>query len=750
MEKFKISGMSCSACQMHIEKAVEKVPGVSKVTVSLLTNSMQVEGTANKKNIEKAVKKAGYSAKSVSEKTKNNDLAKQEFKDILLRLILSILLLIILMYFSMGHNMFSFPVPRFLNNILSLGILQMLITIPILIINKHFFINGFKCILHGSTNMDTLVALGTSAAFLYSIFAMFYITNLVFSGKSDYAETIYMKHLWFESSAMIPTLITIGKTLESFSKGKTTNALKGLIDLMPEKATILKNNEETIVDIKDINIGDIFLVKPGERISCDGEIIEGESTVDESMLTGESLPIDKFVGDNVSAATINKTGYLKCKVSNIGEDTALSKIIRMVSDASSTKAPIARIADKTASFFVPTIIIISLITCLGWILAGKNFSYSLIRAISVLVISCPCALGLATPVAIMVSSGIGAKNGILFKNATSLENCSKIKNLAFDKTGTITNGTPAVTDIIEANNRDELISTAFSLEINSEHPLAFAICNYGSKNNLKAEKITEFEALSGKGVKAKINGITALAGDFKLINKYTYIDKIFIDAADKLSREGKTPLFFVKDNRFLGIIAVADTIKSDSAFTIKKLKNMGIRTVMITGDNKNTAETIAKQVGIEEVVSEVLPNEKANIIERLKENGQTAMVGDGINDAPALTTADIGIAIGTGTDIAADAAEIVLIKSEIYDVYKAIKLSKNTVKNIKQNLFWAFFYNIICIPLAIGIYQLIFNWNFTLTPAIGALAMSLSSVTVCVNALRLNLIKLDNKKQMQL
>lgn len=746
MEKFHVSGMSCSACQAHVEKAVLNVPGVSNVSVSLLTNSMQIEGTANRKDIIKAVKKAGYSAKVISEKTEVSNSENTNTEGILLRLILSVFFLLILMYFSMGHNMFSFPIPYFLDNILSLGILQMLITIVVLIINKHYFINGFKGILHGGANMDTLVALGTSAAFLYSVSAIFYISYLIYSDKTEYAMQVYMKHIWFESSAMIPTLITIGKTLESFSKGKTTDALKGLIDLIPKKANVIKNGEERLIDIKEIAVGDIFIVKPGEKISCDGVIIEGKSTVDESALTGESIPVDKIIGDKVSAATINKNGYLKCRVSKIGEDTFLSKIIQMVSDAAATKAPIARIADKAAAIFVPTIIIISLITCLGWFLAGKSFSYSLTRAISVLVISCPCALGLATPVAIMVSSGMGAKNGVLFKNATALENCGNIKVLAFDKTGTITNGTPAVTDIIENDSRDELLTTAVSLESKSEHPLSYAICNYGIKNNITTKEITDFEVLSGKGIRGRINGVSVFAGDFKFVSQYINISEDFIKVSDDLSIQGKTPLFFANGNIFLGIIAVADTIKQDSIIAIKKINNMGIKTVMITGDNKNTAKAIANQVGINNIIAEVLPDEKANVIKKLKKSGKTAMVGDGINDAPALTTADVGIAIGNGTDIAIDAADIVLVNSKLYDVYKAIKLSKNTIKNIKQNLFWAFFYNIICIPLAIGIYQLIFNWNFTLSPAIGALAMSLSSVTVCLNALRLNSVKLNNKK----
>lgn len=744
MTQYNVTGMSCAACSARVEKAVGSVDGVTSCSVSLLTNSMGVEGTASPEKIIKAVTDAGYGA-SVKMNDSNTESLPDELKDtetpkLIKRLILSLFLLIPLMYISMGHMMWGLPLPSFINgNHIAMGLSQMTLALAVMIINQRFFINGFKGIIHKSPNMDTLVALGSGASFIYSCFTLF----LMLQASGDTAKQgELMNEFYFESAAMILALITVGKTLEAYSKGKTTDALKGLISLTPKTAVILKDGAELTLPISQVSEGDIFVVKPGESIPVDGVVAEGFSSVDEAALTGESIPVDKSEGEKVFAATINKSGYLKCKATGVGEDTALSQIIKMVSDAAATKAPIAKIADKVSGVFVPIVTVIGLIAFFIWLAVGKEFGYALSRGISVLVISCPCALGLATPVAVMVGSGKGAKNGILFKTAAALEEAGKIQIVALDKTGTITNGKPVVTDVIPSpeSSPEELVLTACSLEKKSDHPLAHSIRDYGINNNIDALDTQDFEELPGKGLSAVLKGKKIRGGNLKFISEICNIDASLRDKAEQLSEEGKTTVFFADEDKFLGIIALADTIKPDSRKAVEELHNMGIRVVMITGDNEKTARSIGKQAGVDAVVSEVMPNEKEAVIRLLMEKGKTAMVGDGINDAPALTRADIGIAIASGTDIAADAADIVLMNSRLTDVAAAIRLSRRTLINIKENLFWAFIYNIIGIPLAAGMWIPITGW--ALKPMYGAAAMSLSSFCVVSNALRLNLLNI--------
>ena len=718
---------------------------------------MGVEGTASEQEIIKAVADAGYGASKKGEgaaKTQSSSASAGEdmLKDrttpaLKKRLIASLGFLIVLMYFSMGHMMWGFPLPSILaNNHIAMGLIQLLLTGIIMVINQKFFISGFKALIHRSPNMDTLVALGAGASFIYSVYALFAMTNAQVNNDMSLVMK-YMDEFYFESAGMILTLITLGKMLESYSKGKTTNAIKGLMNLAPKKATILVDNAEKVVPIEEVKIGDIFIVKPGENIPVDGVVIEGESAVNESALTGESIPVDKTVGDNVSGATVNQSGFIKCKATKVGEDTTLSQIIKMVSDASATKAPIAKVADKVSGVFVPIVISIVVVTIIVWLLCGATFGNALVRGISVLVISCPCALGLATPVAIMVGNGVGAKNGILFKNATSLETTGKVSYVLLDKTGTITNGTPVVTDIIPSENytQDDLLSYASSLESKSEHPLAKAVVQKAIDSNIKTLDTTDFKSLTGNGVSAKINGKTIVGGSVKHISSITNTDENIIKQADDLATKGKTPLLFVMDNQLLGIIAVADVVKSDSPKAIKELQNMGIKVVMVTGDNEKTAQAIAKESGVDEVIASVLPDGKEKVVTQYKEKGMVAMVGDGINDAPALTRADIGIAIGAGTDVAIDSADIVLMKSKLTDVSGAIRLSRGTLRNIHENLFWAFIYNVIGIPLAAGVWIPIFGW--TLSPMFGAAAMSLSSFCVVTNALRLNFLNIRSSKR---
>ena len=745
--------MSCAACQSRVEKAVNALPNVDSAVVSLLTNSMQVEGSASDSEIIQAVEKAGYGAKTSGGSKKDTaSMEEDQLKDtqtpiLRKRLIVSLVLLIPLMYISMGHMMWDWPLPAFLiGNHIAMGLIQMLFTIAILVINQKFFISGFKALIHRSPNMDTLVALGAGASFIFSVYALFAMTNAQVNNDMSLVMK-YMDEFYFESAGMILTLITLGKMLESYSKGKTTNAIKGLMNLAPKKATILVDNVEKVVPVEEVKIGDIFVVKPGENIPVDGVVIEGESAVNESALTGESIPADKTVGDNVSGATVNQSGFIKCKATKVGEDTTLSQIIKMVSDASATKAPIAKVADKVSGVFVPIVISIAVVTIIVWLLCGATFGNALVRGISVLVISCPCALGLATPVAIMVGNGVGAKNGILFKNATSLETTGKVSYVLLDKTGTITNGTPVVTDIIPSENytENDLLSYASSLESKSEHPLAKAVVQKAIDSNIKTLDTTDFKSLTGNGVSAKINGKTIVGGSVKHISSIANIDENIIKQADDLATKGKTPLLFVMDNQLLGIIAVADVVKSDSPKAIKELQNMGIKVVMVTGDNEKTAQAIAKESGVDEVIAGVLPDGKEKVVTQYKEKGMVAMVGDGINDAPALTRADIGIAIGAGTDVAIDSADIVLMKSKLTGVSGAIRLSRGTLRNIHENLFWAFIYNVIGIPLAAGVWIPIFGW--TLSPMFGAAAMSLSSFCVVTNALRLNFLNIRSSKR---
>lgn len=752
MKQYNVTGMSCASCVARVEKAVNKVDGVTSCSVNLLTNSMSVDGDVKSSDVISAVEKAGYGASLKGNSSKENKSNYEPLKDtetpkLKKRLFSSLVFLLLLMYISMGHMMWGFPLPSILaNNHIAMGLIQLLLTGIIMVINQKFFISGFKALIHRSPNMDTLVSLGAGASFIYSVYALFAMTNAQVNNDMSLVMK-YMDEFYFESAGMILTLITLGKMLESYSKGKTTNAIKGLMNLAPKKATILVDNTEKVVPIEEVKIGDIFVVKPGENIPVDGVVIEGESAVNESALTGESIPVDKTVGDNVSGATVNQSGFIKCKATKVGEDTTLSQIIKMVSDASATKAPIAKVADKVSGVFVPIVISIAVVTIIVWLLCGATFGNALVRGISVLVISCPCALGLATPVAIMVGNGVGAKNGILFKNATSLETTGKVSYVLLDKTGTITNGTPVVTDIIPSENytENDLLSYASSLESKSEHPLAKAVVQKAIDSNIKTLDTTDFKSLTGNGVSAKINGKTIVGGSVKHISSITNIDEKVIKQADDLATKGKTPLLFVMDNRLLGIIAVADVVKSDSPKAIKELQNMGIKVVMVTGDNEKTAQAIAKESGVDEVIAGVLPDGKEKVVTQYKEKGMVAMVGDGINDAPALTRADIGIAIGAGTDVAIDSADIVLMKSKLTDVSGAIRLSRGTLRNIHENLFWAFIYNVIGIPLAAGVWIPIFGW--TLSPMFGAAAMSLSSFCVVTNALRLNFLNIRSSKR---
>ena len=753
MEQFNVTGMSCAACSARVEKAVSKVDGVSSCSVSLLTNSMGVEGTAKADDIIKAVEDAGYGAslkndREKSAKSVDSDALKDtETPKIKKRLIASIIFLAVLMYISMGHMMWNFPLPSFLaENHIAMGLVQLLLTGIIMVINQHFFISGFKGIIHRSPNMDTLVALGSGAALIYSTYALFAMTNAQLNGDMQ-AVMGYMHEFYFESAAMILTLITVGKMLEAHSKGKTTDALKGLMNLAPKTAVIVKDGVETEVSIDSVQKDDIFVVRPGESIPVDGIILEGSSAVNESALTGESIPTDKNVGDKVSAATINQSGFIRCKAERVGEDTTLSQIIRMVSDAAATKAPIAKIADKVSGIFVPVVIIIAIITAVIWLLIGDPFGSALQKAISVLVISCPCALGLATPVAIMVGNGVGARNGILFKTAVSLETSGNINIVALDKTGTITSGEPKVTDIVTSDgiSEAELLQTAVTLECKSEHPLAKAIIGKAEEMQITRQEISNFQILAGNGLSGTLENTLVAGGNLNFISSRAEIVSEIKAKAEQLAENGKTPLFFSKGNKLLGIIAVADVIKEDSPRAIKELRDMGIKVVMLTGDNVKTADAIGKQAGVDEVIAGVLPDGKEKVIQKLKMQGKVAMVGDGINDSPALTSADVGIAIGAGTDIAIDAADIVLMKSRLSDVPAAIRLGRSTLRNIHENLFWAFIYNIIGIPLAAGLFIPIFGWG--LNPMFGAAAMSLSSFCVVTNALRLNFVKIHSAKR---
>ena len=751
MEQYTVTGMSCAACSSRVEKAVSKVPGVTSCSVSLLTNSMGVEGTASQSEIIAAVEAAGYGASvkgaDAGAKSKGASMDEDALKDretpvMKRRLIASICFLIPLMYISMGHMMWNWPLPGFLNgNHVAMGLIQLLFAGIIMVINQKFFINGFKGLLHGAPNMDTLVALGSGASFIYSTYALFAMTDA--QVKMDMEGVMsYMHEFYFESAAMILTLITVGKMLEAHSKGKTTDALKSLMKLAPKTAVVLKNGVETEVSIDQVKKGDIFVVRPGENIPVDGIVLEGISAVNEAALTGESIPVDKAEGDKVSAATLNQSGFLKCEATRVGEDTTLSQIIQMVSDAAATKAPIAKIADRVSGIFVPAVITIAVITIIAWLIAGQSVGFALARGISVLVISCPCALGLATPVAIMVGNGMGAKNGIMFKTAVSLEETGKMQIVALDKTGTITSGEPKVTDMIPAEgiSEEELLGFAYALERKSEHPLARAILQEAEERRIDADEVEDFRAVPGNGLSAVLAGKTIYGGNKKFIQTKTSVDAGMLKKAEDLAAEGKTPLFFARKAQLVGIIAVADVIKEDSPKAVKELQNMGIHVVMLTGDNERTAKAIGYQAGVDEVIADVLPDGKEAVIRKLKKKGKVAMVGDGINDAPALTRADMGIAIGAGTDIAIDAADVVLMKSRLSDVPAAIRMSKATLRNIHENLFWAFFYNVIGIPLAAGVWYPLFGWK--LNPMFGAAAMSLSSFCVVTNALRLNWFKM--------
>lgn len=770
MEQYTVTGMSCAACSARVEKAVSKVAGVSSCSVSLFTNSMGVEGNASASEIIKAVEEAGYGAAvkgggSARNGAQNAGGTQRAFSDqeemlrdketpaLKRRLWYSIGFLIVLMYFSMGHMMWDFPVPAVLeNNHIAMGLIQLLLTIAVMVINQKFFVSGFKSLWHRAPNMDTLVALGSAAAFVYSTYALFAMTDAQLN--NDHAAVMgYMHEFYFESAAMILTLITVGKMLEARSKGKTTDALKGLMKISPKTAVVVRDGSEVKVSIEEVAVGDIFVVRPGESIPVDGIVLEGTSAVNEAALTGESIPVDKQAGDKVSAATVNQSGFIRCRALRVGEDTTLSQIIKMVSDAAATKAPIAKVADRVSGVFVPAVIIIALVTIFVWLAVGQTVGFALARGISVLVISCPCALGLATPVAIMVGNGMGAKNGIMFKTAVSLEEAGKVSIVALDKTGTITSGEPKVTDIIPADGvaEDELIAMAYALEQKSEHPLARAVNEYAREHLASKEsnaeltaEVSDFKALPGNGLTAVVNGRTLYGGNAKFIGERLAIGQDFVKKSEILAEEGKTPLFFASDT-LVGMIAVADVIKEDSRQAVEELQGMGIHVVMLTGDNERTARAIGRQAGVDEVIAGVLPDGKESVIRGLMEKGKTAMVGDGINDAPALTRADIGIAIGAGTDIAIDAADVVLMKSQLRDVPAAVRLSRQTLKNIHENLFWAFFYNIIGIPLAAGVWIPLFGWQ--LNPMFGAAAMSLSSFCVVTNALRLNLVDIYSTKR---
>ena len=750
MEQYSITGMSCAACSSRIEKAVSAVNGVTSCSVSLLTNSMGVEGTASADDIIAAVRNAGYdaalkkaNANINTQQTLDDDPLKDKETPILKkRLVSSMIFWLILMYFSMGHMLLGWPLPAFFDgNHVAMGLLQLLLTTIIMVINQKFFISGFKSLFHRAPNMDTLVALGSASAFIYSTFALFAMTDAQLKGNME-AVMVYMDEFYFESAATILTLITLGKMLESHSKGKTTDALKSLMKLAPKTATIEKNGIEMTVSIDQLAKGDIFVVRPGESIPVDGKVLEGNSAVDESTLTGESIPVDKMVGSLVSAGTLNQSGFIRCEATRVGQDTTLSQIIQMVSDAAATKAPIAKVADQVSAVFVPAVITISAITVIVWLLVGQTSGFALARGISVLVISCPCALGLATPVAIMVGNGMGAKNGILFKSAVSLENTGKTQIVALDKTGTITKGEPMVTDMITANGKSEkeLLSIAYALEIKSEHPLARAITSKAIDQNLQAVNVQQFKALAGNGLTGLLDDKTLLGGSYKFISEQIFVSDEIKIKSEQISQQGKTPLLFGYNGELYGIIAVADTIKEDSPSAIKEMQNMGIRVVMLTGDNQRTAQAIGAKAGVDEVIAGVLPDGKENVIQQLKQQGKVMMVGDGVNDAPALTSADIGVAIGAGSDVAIDAADVVLMKSSLSDVPAAIRLSRATLRNIHQNLFWAFIYNIIGIPLAAGVFISILGWQ--LNPMFAAAAMSLSSFSVVSNALRLNFVKM--------
>ena len=750
MKKFNVTGMSCAACSSRVEKAVSKVEGVQSCSVSLLTNSMGVEGSASDESIIAAVEKAGYGA-SVAGAEKKQSAETDQLKDkdtpvLMHRLIASVGFLVVLMYISMGHMMWGWPLPAFFaDNHIAMGLVQLLLCVIIMVINQKFFINGFKGLIHRSPNMDTLVALGSGASFVYSVYALFAMTDAQVKGNAELVMS-YMHEFYFESAAMILTLITVGKMLEAHSKGKTTNALKALLNLAPKKATLLIDGKETEVTVDKVKKGDVFVVRPGESIPVDAEITDGSTAVDESALTGESIPVDKTVGDSVSAGTINKSGFIKCSATAVGEDTALSQIIKMVSDAAATKAPVAKIADKVSGVFVPAVIVIALITIAVWLLCGQTVGYALARGISVLVISCPCALGLATPVAIMVGNGMGARKGILFKTAASLEEAGKTQIAVLDKTGTITKGEPKVTDIIPFEiTENELLKYAYSIEAKSEHPLAKAIIVKAEELSLNPYEVTDFKAESGSGLSAEYNGEKIIGGSKKYISSLINISNDISSRADSLSEEGKTPLFFMKGDKLLGIIAVADVIKDESPQAVKELQNMGIKVVMLTGDNERTAKAVGKLAGVDEVIAGVLPDGKEKVVAELKKQGKVLMVGDGINDAPALTRADIGMAIGSGTDIAIDAADVVFMKSKLTDVPAAVRLSRKTLRNIHENLFWAFIYNVIGIPLAAGVWIPLLGWQ--LNPMFGAAAMSLSSFCVVTNALRLNFFDITNPKK---
>ena len=747
MEQYHVTGMNCAACSARVEKAVTKVKGVTSCSVSLLTNSMGVEGTAESSAVIEAVKAAGYGAslKNAKEENKEAETGLEDTQTPLLkkRLIASVVFLIVLMYFSMGQMMWGWPLPAwFTDNHVGMGLVQMILAAIIMVINQQFFISGFKALWHRSPNMDTLVAMGSMASFVWSVYALLAMTRAQTDGNAELVME-YMMEFYFESAAMILTLITVGKMLEARSKGKTTDALKSLISLAPKTAVVERDGKEVTVSVDEVQKGDIFVVRPGENIPVDGQVIEGNSAVNEAAITGESIPVDKAEGDMVRSATINQSGFLRCRATRVGEDTTLSQIIKLVEDASATKAPIAKVADKVSGVFVPVVITIAVITTLVWLLAGQNFAYALARGISVLVISCPCALGLATPVAIMVGNGMGAKNGILFKTAVSLEETGKTRIVALDKTGTITRGEPKVTDVLPAEgiSEEELLTMAYTLEQKSEHPLAKAVLEEAQSRELKPRMITDFTALPGNGLSGKTEGSSLLGGSYTFIReKIEENGEKLQQQAEQLAKQGKTPLLFVRDGKLLGMIAVADVIKEDSPQAIAELQNMGIKVVMLTGDNEQTARAIGKQAGVDEVIAGVLPDGKEQVIGSLKQQGKTIMVGDGINDAPALTRADIGIAIGAGADIAMDAADIVLMKSRLSDIPAAIRLSRATLKNIHENLFWAFFYNVIGIPLAAGVWIPLFGWK--LNPMFGALAMSLSSFCVVSNALRLNLFRM--------
>ncbi len=754
MEQYSVTGMSCAACSTRVEKTVSKVSGVTSCSVSLLTNSMRVEGTASARDIIEAVRQAGYDAalKGAGAETRAATMDEEALRDrdtpvLRRRLLASLGFLLVLLYFSMGHMMWGWPLPEFFaDNHIAMGLLQLLLTVAIMVINQKFFISGFQSLLHRAPNMDTLVALGAGASFGYSTYALFAMTDAQVNGMMD-AVIGYMHEFYFESAAMILTLITVGKMLEAHSKGRTTDALKRLMRLAPQTATVLRDGQETEVSIDQVRKGDVFVIRPGETVPVDGVILEGTSAVNEAALTGESIPVDKAEGDLVSAATLNQSGYLRCEATRVGEDTTLSQIIQMVSDAAATKAPIAKVADRVSGVFVPAVIAIAVVTTVVWLLMGQTMGFALARGISVLVISCPCALGLATPVSIMVGNGMGAKNGILFKTAVSLEEAGKADIVVLDKTGTITSGEPKVTDLLPAEGRDsrELLAAAYALERRSEHSLAKAILQKAQEEGLPEETVTDFMALPGNGLTAIRDGKTLLGGSMKFIGERIVVPNVVREAAEALAEEGKTPLLFAQEHTLLGVIAVADIIKEDSPRAVRELQNMGIRVVMLTGDNERTARAIGKQAGVDEVIAGVLPDGKERVIRRLKRSGNVIMVGDGINDAPALTRADIGVAIGAGTDIAMDAADIVLMSSGLCDVPAAIRLSRATLRNIHQNLFWAFLYNIIGIPLAAGVWFPIFGWK--LNPMFAAAAMSLSSFCVVSNALRLNLFDVYDAKK---